>query len=85
MCACPCGEVFPNGNTYDGEWVNDMKEGVRSTLLAANRHALVTTMAGYGTLTYQNGEKYDGLWKADKVPAGSTQTQAQLRRSRLWT
>ena len=24
-------------------------------------------MSGYGTLTYQNGEKYDGLWKADKV------------------
>ena len=22
---------------------------------------------GYGTLTYQNGEKYDGFWKADKV------------------
>ena len=22
---------------------------------------------GYGTLTYQNGEKYDGYWRQDKA------------------
>ena len=22
--------IFPNGNTYDGEWSNDMKEGYRT-------------------------------------------------------
>lgn len=30
-------EVFPNGNTYDGEWVNDMKEGADLNLSTSSR------------------------------------------------
>lgn len=45
---------YTNGDKYDGDWINDEKDGYGTTALIL------------GKLNYANGDKYEGEWKHDK-------------------
>ena len=66
-------DVFPNGNKYDGEWQNDVKEGY-GVLQYINGERYEgywkdDKAHGKGTLTYIHGDKYVGDWHAAKKQA----------------
>lgn len=62
--------VFPNGNRYEGEWVNDMKAGY-GVLYYVNGERYEgywrdDKAQGKGTLTYAHGDKFVGEWTQGK-------------------
>lgn len=59
--------IFPNGNRYEGEWMDDMKSGY-GILFYVNGEKYegfweLDKAHGKGTLTYINGTKYVGDFK----------------------
>ena len=58
--------MFPNGNEYDGEWANDMKEGYGIlTYKNGERYEgywKADKVHGKGTLVYTYGDQFIGDW-----------------------
>lgn len=70
VCHLPGTYIFPNGNKYEGEWVDDVKEGY-GVLVYVNGERYEgywkhDKAHGKGTLTYAQGDKYIGDWVAGK-------------------
>jgi hypothetical protein len=62
--------VWPDGQRYSGEWVNDLQQGRGEWSSRAGDRYVGAHAAGrrdgMGTMTYGNGMRYDGSWKADQ-------------------
>lgn len=61
---------YPNGDKYDGEWKEDMKEG-KGRVKYANGDSFdgefkEDSKSGEGVYTYASGEKHSGTWPKDK-------------------
>ena len=57
--------VYPNGGTYEGDWVNDIREGEGTLTYDNDRKTYVgdfvqDSFHGWGTLHIIGGEKYEG-------------------------
>ena len=71
---------WANGNFYDGEYQNDMRNG-KGKLASANGDFYsgefqYNKIHGYGKLTWANGEIYDGDFKDDKMHGHGKLTMA---------
>jgi len=47
---------YANGDEYEGNWKNDLREGIGNLLYNS-----------LGTLIKENGDKYEGEWKEDQM------------------
>ena len=61
--------IYQNGDTYDGEWVNDLKEGEGTYTYKNDSHTYIGSFLknefnGWGTLNIIGGGKYEGEWKS---------------------
>ena len=64
--------IYQNGDTYEGMWANDKKEGEGILTYNNDRYTYVGTFIndlfnGWGTLYVIGGEKYEGEWKNGKM------------------
>ena len=62
---------YPNGDTYEGMWVNNKKEGEGILTYNNDRYTYIGTFKndlfnGWGTLYIIGGEKYEGIGKMVK-------------------
>ena len=60
--------IYPNGNTYKGQWANDTKEEKELLHYNNDSHTYIGNFKndlfdGWGTLYIIGGEKYEGEWK----------------------
>jgi hypothetical protein len=65
-------QVWPNGNKYEGQWVNGMREGTGAFYIldsATKKHKKqyhgswrANFKDGLGVFFYQNGDRYEGSW-----------------------
>ncbi|NRB63647.1 MAG: caspase family protein [Saprospiraceae bacterium] len=64
---------YPNGDTYIGNWRNQVRQGKGRFRFASGNEYLGefdrNLMQGYGVMTYANGNRYEGQWKAN-LPFG---------------
>ena len=63
---------YPNGDTYEGMWVNNIKEGEGTLTYNNDRYTYIGTFKndlfnGWGTLYIIGGEKYEGYWKDGRM------------------
>jgi len=76
---CTGQVTYTNGNTYDGEWKNNKKNGQGTYVWPSGREYIGAwkngDRAGQGTMTVSDGTKYVGTWKDDAYLLG-TMTQA---------
>ena len=63
--------IYPNGDTYDGYWVNDIRQGEGTLTYDNDSKTYVGNFVsdlfnGWGALHIIGGEKYEGEWKDGK-------------------
>lgn len=68
--ACQGRYVWPNGEIYVGEWLNDMRHGMGNNT-SSEGHRYIGQFhqgkrQGQGTYTFPSGESYTGVWLDDK-------------------
>ena len=89
--------IYPNGDTYEGEWNCSIREGEGTFTYKDDSHTyvgnfLANVFHGWGTLHIIGGEKYEGEWSNGKMEGeGTTNTHSGIlilvsgRTIREWT
>ena len=62
---------YPNGDIYNGEWINDKKQGKGEITIARSGDHYIGEFQnnyfhGNGKMTFKNGEIYEGEWENGK-------------------
>ena len=63
--------IYPNGDVYDGNWINNQKDG-EGIYTMCNGDSVykgffkADLMHGKGILKYENGDEYEGDFKYNK-------------------
>lgn len=72
---------YPNGDTYIGNWQNQVRHGKGRFRFASGNEYLGmfdrNVMQGYGVMTYANGNTYEGEWHANMPNGKGTYTLAR--------
>ena len=76
--------MFPNGDTYEGEWENDKASG-QGTFTRPNGNRFEGRYRddksnGWGVYTFSNGDRYEGQWRDGMKTGNGTITWADGRR-----
>ena len=81
--------TFPDGEEYEGEWLNGMKHG-RGRVIFANGEEYIgqwdrNRREGLGSYTFPDGEKYVGRWHNDQMHGRGVYTYADgMRLDGYW-